>query len=449
MNIRQTDETLHELDQLLRSCVECGLCLPSCATYLATGSEVQSPRGRLLLLEEILTGKIGADASGVAAAFDQCIGCRACVTACPSGVSFDLLEFAQESVAERAAPLPPGGHRLDRRPVLSLLRRGGGLGRRLLQLVAGGSWRRRLDGTPLGVGWLARSLGTLPRAPQGDEALLKLLRGLVTGPISPSPSAAAPPHPGAKGSEFAAGPRVAFFRGCANDRLLPGSARRLRQLLTASGCQVTIPAGQDCCGALAAHNHDPQRRQDLHRRNLEAFATTGTDTDVAPDIPSDIPPDAIVVEAAGCGLELRDYTEALAARVRDAVVLLGELPLPALAGLPLKVVIHDPCHARHGQGIVAEPRALLRRIPGLQLVEAEEAEVCCGSGGTYSLRHRSLAEAMGRRKAERLAASGADVIVTANPGCLGQIADGLALVAPDLPIIPLTDLIWASWRLNR
>jgi glycolate oxidase iron-sulfur subunit len=262
-----------------------------------------------------------------------------------------------------------------------------------------------------------------------------MLRGLVTGPISTS--ADVPSHPGAEGPECAVGPRIAFFRGCASDGLLPGSARRLRQLLTASGCQVTIPAGQDCCGALAAHNHDPERQQVLHQRNLAAFAVADTQ------------PDAIVVEAAGCGLELRDYPEAMASKVRDAVVLLGTLPLPPLAGLPLKVVVHDPCHARHGQGIVAQPRALLRRIPGLQLVEAEEAEVCCGSGGTYSLRHRALAEAMGRRKAARLVASGADVVVTANPGCLGQIADGLALVAPDLPIIPLTDLLWASWRLNR
>jgi glycolate oxidase iron-sulfur subunit len=201
-----------------------------------------------------------------------------------------------------------------------------------------------------------------------------------------------------------------------------------------AGCAVSAPEGQDCCGALADHGGREARAADLRSRNLAALATAATGDAV------------IVVEAAGCGLALRDYPEPIASRVRDAVVVLAELPLPPLAPLPLRVVVHDPCHARHGQEIVAEPRAVLRRIPQLQLVEAEEADVCCGSGGTYSLRHRELAEAIGRRKATMLAETGADLVVTSNPGCLGQIADGLAVVAPALPILPLTDLVWYAWR---
>jgi glycolate oxidase iron-sulfur subunit len=154
----------------------------------------------------------------------------------------------------------------------------------------------------------------------------------------------------------------------------------------------------------------------------------------------------LVAEAAGCALALRDYPAPVAGATRDAVEVLAGLALPQLAALPLRVALHDPCHLRHGLGVVAEPRLLLRRIPRLTVVEPEEAEVCCGSGGVYSLRHRALSAAMGRRKAEALARTGADLVVTSNPGCLGQIADGLALVAPELPVLPLTDLIWYAWR---
>ena len=283
-----------------------------------------------------------------------------------------------------------------------------------------------------------RLLGSLPAAPQRDRKLIDLVdarlsaargRGERGEPVAAArlatPAAAEPNIPP---------PRIVFFRGCASASLLPGTSRRLRELLVAAGCRVTVPADQQCCGALAAHTGQPSRAADLQRRNCDALNVAVRDCD------------ALVVEAAGCGLELTGYPESIAAQVRDAVVLLAGLELPPLAPLPLRIAIHDPCHARHGLGIVAEPRALLRRIPQVTLVEPEEAEVCCGSGGAYSLRHRSLAAAMGRRKAELLARTSADLVVTSNPGCLGQIADGLALAAPDLPILPLTDLMWYAWR---
>jgi glycolate oxidase iron-sulfur subunit len=150
----------------------------------------------------------------------------------------------------------------------------------------------------------------------------------------------------------------------------------------------------------------------------------------------------LVTEAAGCSHELKGYGPDIAKQVTDAVVLLAALDLPPLGAVPLKVVYHDPCHARHGQGIVTEPRQLLSAIPGLDLVEPVEAEVCCGSGGAWGLRYPDLSQKLGRRKAANLVATGADLVVTSNPGCLGQIADGLHQLAPDLPILPLTDLLW-------
>ncbi len=402
-----------DLDQLLRRCVQCGLCLPHCATWLATGSEVQSPRGRLVLLGEALAGHQPDDS--FAEAFGLCIGCRACESACPSGVPYDLLERGRDLVGPprgSAPALPPILLRqLDRTGSLRILRGLTDAARATLALVLGRSWRRRLDRLPA-----ARLLGTVPRAPRHDAALIAELDRLsgLSGPWHrPTPTAAAE-RP------------LQFFTGCANGGLLPDTSRRVLDLCRAAGFAVTVPAGQDCCGALAAHDHRPGRAAQLARRNRQAFAVSTP----------------ILAEAAGCALELAGYGEDWPERVTDLSQLLQTAPLPPLAVLDLKVAIHDPCHARHGRGIAAEPRALLRRIPGVTLVEAEEAEVCCGSGGAWGLQHPDLSQDLGRRKARLLADSGADLVVTANPGCLGQIADGLACEAPQLPILPLSDLLW-------
>jgi glycolate oxidase iron-sulfur subunit len=409
------------LDRLLRSCIQCGLCLPNCATYLATGSEAQSPRGRLLLLGELLAAPEQPPVSSVLTAFDQCLGCQACITACPSGVASDLFEAAKAL-----------GHAARRGPaarlMVTLLARRG-----VLRALRAATAPVRAFGDPglRGPAATLRQLAaSVPWSP-GDAALVRRLDGLVARGAprrEPAPAAAESPVPAPAGAPDSP-LRVALFAGCANAGLLPASQRRLRALLAAAGCELIEVGGQACCGALAAHAGQAAAAARSGAANLAAFAPIDG-------------VDAIVVEAAGCGLELRHSPPVLADRVCDAAVLLAGRALPPARAVPLRVVYHDPCHARHGQGIVSEPRALLARIPGLTVVDPDEAEVCCGSGGPYALLHPGLSARMGRRKAANLAATGADLVVTGNPGCLGQIQAALGGRSPGLPALPLTDLLW-------
>ena len=432
-----------QLDDLLRQCVQCGLCLPHCATWLATGNEVQSPRGRLLLLGEMIrpsdtNADTAATPESFLQAFDQCIGCQACETACPSGVPFSLLEHGQLRAARVSphrlglpGPAVPGAvlRRLDQPGFLEFLSRVAGVVRWVLTIVVGRTWRRRLDHGPAGAGRLVRLLGSMPTSPRSDAELVRILDGACGLETRQGPGAPQGAWLNAPGNH-PQGPRVAFFRGCANPGLLSGTSRRLPDLLSASGCRLEEPDGQDCCGALASHTGRPGRSADLRRRNRDAFNQVLNGGTV------------IVAEAAGCSHELKEYGADFRAGVVDAAVLLTGLDLPPLGSVPLKVAYHDPCHARHGQGIVDEPRKLLNAIPGLEFVEPMEPEVCCGSGGAWGLRYPELSAELGRRKAADLAATGADLVVTSNPGCLGQIADGLQLTAPEMPILPLTDLLW-------
>ena len=406
------------LDALLRSCVECALCLPHCATYLATGDEANSPRGRLLLLREVLDRPDGPD-DGIWTAFDLCLGCRACETACPSGVPYELFDAAK-GLADAALGPPDGPlvRHLSSRPVLKALRLAGRAVRGLLAALLGGTWRARLAVGP--ARRLARPLGSLPATP-GDAALIARLDRL---------SGSRTPPDARPGRRSADGRAVVLFAGCANRDLMPEAQHRLRELLDASGVKVVVPAGQDCCGALAAHSGAPHVARARRARNVAALAGPVGEAGT------------LLVEAAGCGLELGAYPATIADHVVDAAVCLADWPLPPLREVPLRVAYHDPCHARHGQRIVDEPRRALARIPGLEVVEPEEADVCCGSGGAYALRHPDLSESMGRRKAENLVRTGADLVVTSNPGCLGQIRDSLLIVAPELPVLPLSDLLW-------
>ena len=420
-------------DKLLRQCVQCGLCLPHCATYLATGNEVQSPRGRLVLLGGLLENSSGVpiyECHSFFEAFDQCIGCRACETACPSGVPFSLLESGMEiastwleTLGSSAEPVVPAWvlDRLDRPDFLAKLARYGRIGKRLARILVGKNWRVRLADGP--AGRLVRLLGSMPQSPGTDKELIRHLDDLCQADKTNRTRL----H-----RINATGPAVAFFQGCANAGLLDGTSRRLRALLEAAGCRVEDPTGQRCCGALAAHSDRAQGSRVKHlegvNRNSFAGALKQGKT--------------ILVEAAGCGLHLKNYGDGFKESVKDSTVFLAGLDLPPLGQVPLRVAYHDPCHARHGQSIVTEPRALLAAIPGVVIVEPAEPDVCCGSGGIWGLKYPEISLELGLRKAANLMATGADLVVTSNPGCMGQIADALQLTRSDLPILPLTDLLW-------
>jgi glycolate oxidase iron-sulfur subunit len=386
----------------------------------------------------------GLEASGgepvapeILEAFDLCLGCRACETTCPSGVSFELLEHAKELAFRERRPRGPLPLRwFTSRRWLRTLRRNAGPVRGILRGLLGPQWRARLEAGPLPGRRLGRWLGSMPRSVTDDRELVALLDRLQAGgEASAGRSGAATPGVGKPlGEGGAALPRIAFFAGCANDALLPATSRRLREVLRWSGYPVVELENQACCGAFDRHAGRPGPADRKRERNRRAILRDEASWDL------------LVVEAAGCSLELKEYPEEVAATVRDANVLLAESASPALRQVRLQVALHEPCHARHGQGIAAEPRELLARIPGLELCLPEEADVCCGSGGPYALLHPDLATNMGRRKATVLAETGADLVVTSNPGCLGQIVDGLALIGAELPVLPLSDLLWYAAR---
>lgn len=426
-----------DLDALLRVCIECGLCLPHCATYLATGDERQSPRGRLRLLGRVLAGELDLGDPGVRRSFDLCLGCDACAGVCPSGLDPAPLARARD-LAAADRPGPPV-QLLARRP---LLRRARAVGRRARAVAAalwGPLWRSRLESLPTPLRSAGRLAGSLPDAPDRDRDLVALLTRLLPASAPAADATAAVPAaaptaagPGGRAAAAAGATRraVVLLRGCADEALLPGTARRLRLLLEAGGCRVVAPPGQTCCGAMARHAGRPAEAEALRRRNLAALGPAASGAE------------AVVAAAAGCSRELRDYPGPIGDLALDAVVLLAGLDLPPPRPLPLRVALHDPCHALHGQGIDEEPRRLLGAIPGLELRRPAEREVCCGAAGPYALRHPDFSARMGLRKARALAATSADLVVTASVGCLGQLAGGLAVEAPGLPVLPLTDLLW-------
>ena len=418
------------LDALLRRCVQCGLCLPACATWQVTGDETYSPRGRLLLTGQWLARpQVAREDPSWRDALDTCIGCRACSAVCPSGVPHELLEMAAAAARTRPSPLSATMARgaiplLERPSAQRALAAAAAAGRGVLALALGSRWRARAARLPV-AGHLARLAGTVPRAPRDDRRLVQLLDGLGGGPAAGRVRRAGP-LPVAAGARE----RLLWFHGCADEGLLPGSARRLRELLAWAGAELLTDAGTGCCGALAGHGGRPERAAKLRARNLAAW---GDGSGAA----------AIVTAAAGCGTAIREYGPGLPAPQVDAIAWLARRPRPEFGPVPLRVALHDPCHARHGQGLIREPRDLLRAVPGLVLLEPPEPEVCCGSGGLWSLSHPALATAAGRRKAEILAGMRADLVVTTNPGCLGQIADGLAGLSGRVPpILPLGDLLW-------
>jgi glycolate oxidase iron-sulfur subunit len=365
-------------------CVHCGLCLPSCPTYRETGRETSSPRGRVYLMRGVAEGRIPLGAAVAEEAY-LCLGCRACETACPSGVKFGaLLEGARAAVEQ--AGLRSG---LEKRIETFALRRVLPRPRRLALAVRALALAQRL-----GAGRLARRL---PRRLADAWRLL---------PEVP-PAAARRRLPRAIPAEGTRRGRVALFEGCLMPELFGPVNAATARVLAKNGFEVVVPEGQGCCGALHRHAGDPGFAAALERRNLAAFEGV----------------DAIVVNSAGCSAALREG--ALGARVRDVCEFLDAAGLAAEPPRREGTLCYDdPCHLVHAQGIADAPRRLLAQVPGLRLVPHDDPASCCGAAGIYNLTHPEMSRAVLERKMGALAAADPDWIATGNPGCLMQLAAG-------------------------
>ncbi|HVB05822.1 MAG TPA: heterodisulfide reductase-related iron-sulfur binding cluster [Acidimicrobiales bacterium] len=408
---------------LVGDCVHCGFCLPTCPTYVLWGDEADSPRGRIYLMREGIEGAPPSPA--LYQHLDACLGCMACLTACPSGVRYDRLIEEARAVIEPGRP--SRRERLQRRLIFSLF-----------------PYRRRL--APLAVllapGWRTRLLEALRISAVGRRLPAPLPAMLEVAPVvrREAPVAAFTPASGPRRG------RVGLLVGCVQGAFFPAVNAATVRVLAAEGFDVVAPAAAGCCGALSSHSGRKAEAQRFARALIAAFEAAELD--------------AIVVNAAGCGSAMKEYAElladeppwaaraaALSSKVRDvAEFLAGIEPVAPRHPLPITVAYHDACHLAHAQQIVAEPRLLLDAIPGLRRVELAEPELCCGSAGVYNLLQPAAASALGDRKAANVARAEAELLVAANPGCTMQIAAALRRAGSEMASAHTIEVLDASIR---
>jgi glycolate oxidase iron-sulfur subunit len=387
-----------------RGCIHCGMCLESCPTYLVTRLETESPRGRIHLMEQLSAGRV-APTDTLLSHLDRCLACRACEAVCPSGVGYGAL-------IENARAALEAAHAVPRSAPASWVRR------LALGVLADPARLERVAGLlslyeRTGMRGLLRRSGLRARLPRALRRLEGLYPPFGRPRYRPQPAPAAPVA------------RVALLLGCVMRVAYGDVHTAAARVLTRLGVEVVEVPGQLCCGALHAHAGARPDAIALAKQNIAVFEATKLD--------------AIVVDAAGCGAHLKGYghlladdpewherAEAFVRRVRDVTEYLaavgGTMPLGRLA---LRVTYQAPCHLAHAQRINEQPRALLRRVEGLELIEMAESDVCCGSAGSYNLQQPELADALLTRKLDAIAATGADAVVSANPGCMLQVQSGL------------------------
>jgi len=418
-----TDPARDKIDD----CVHCGFCLPTCPTYKNWGEEMDSPRGRIDLMRGLRDEKIHLTET-TAAHFDKCLGCMACVTACPSGVKYDQL--IEETRAKREKELPRTGFdRFHRNLIFALFP----YPRRLRVMAA-----FLLVYIFTGLRWLVRKSGILKLVPRRLAEL-----DAMDPPVSMrNVTATLPELVPATGERRA---RVALIAGCVQRVFFPGVNDATLRVLAAEGCEVHIPRGQGCCGALSMHAGREEESLQFAKELMDRFEQADLD--------------AIVINAAGCGSHLKDYgrlfeghpeaarAKAFSAKVRDINEYLASLePRAKRHPLAIKVAYHDACHLAHAQRIRAEPRALLSGIPDLELLEIPDAEQCCGSAGIYNLVEPESAAQIGDRKVDNLLTVPAQLLASANPGCTLQIAKILRQRDKELPAAHPIEILDASLR---
>lgn len=410
--------------ELIGDCVHCGFCLPSCPTYLLWGEEMDSPRGRIYLMKIGLEGEPLTDS--MVSHFDACLSCMACLTSCPSGVQYDKLIEATRAQVERNYRRSPGD-RLLRNGIFALFPYP-----RRLRLLRGplAVYQRS------GLARLLRRSGWLSRLPP----TLRMLESLTP------PMQRAPKLPGRVSAQGQRRAVVGLLTGCVQDAFFPDVNAATARVLAAEGCDVVIPQGQRCCGALSEHIGREDEALGFARSAIDTFTAAGVDT--------------VVVNSAGCGSVMKEYEHLLrddpdyaerarefSAGVRDVSEVLAELgPVAPRHPLEVRIAYHDACHLGHAQGVRSQPRELLRAIPGLELAEIAEADICCGSAGVYNLLHPEPATELGERKARTVLDTGAELLVTANPGCLMQIAACAQRLGHDIALAHTVAVLDASIR---
>lgn len=398
--------------EAVQTCVHCGFCLPACPTYQVLGQEVDSPRGRIVLMKEVLEGALPL--ASAMPHIDRCLGCLGCETACPSGVRY----------RELISPFRRRASGLRRPSLAARLRR-----MLLLQTLP---YPERFRAAAL-AGSLARPLRSL--LPGFLRPMLDLLPDrLPDAQRLPSRVAPAGTRRG----------RVHLLAGCAQQVLAPSINAATVEVLRRNGVEVIIPPEQGCCGALAWHVGAGREAQAAAIRNLDAFP--------AGDEP-------ILTNAAGCGSGLHEYplilqgtpheerARAFAKRVVDVSEYLDRLGIvPLTASRPVVIAMHDACHLSHGQGVRSAPRNLLRRIPGVRIVEVPDGEICCGSAGTYNVDQPAIAADLGRRKAAAIRSTGAEMVALGNIGCLTQIQTHLGAERDAPPVLHTIEILARAYR---
>ena len=413
--------------ELFLDCIHCGFCLPTCPTYLVLGNEMDSPRGRLYLIRTASEGKIGASDSFVKH-MDLCLLCRACETACPSGVKFGFLMEAARGQVGRRYQYPPAERRF--RDVI--LHTFTDLGRlrtitSLLRLYQRSGLQRLIRASGL--------LSLFGRLGQMEALLPDIIKPYLHGELAEVTPA--------KGQRRG---RVGLLLGCVQRFFFAHVNAATVRVLSENGYEVVVPRDQGCCGSLLVHEGERERGKLLARQTIECFELANVDV--------------IAVNAAGCGSVMKEYrelfqsdpayakrAEAFGKKVRDVSELLAGVPLCGqLQPLNLTVTYHDACHLAHGQKIRQEPRTILKTIPGLRFVELKESDFCCGSAGIYNLLHPELAQQLLDRKIERIRETGAEVVVSGNPGCSLQIEKGLKERGLQVRVLHPVELLDWSYR---
>ena len=410
---------------IIDKCVHCGFCLPACPTYVLWGQEMDSPRGRIYLMKLAAEGAAQMTPKWVSH-FDTCLGCMACMTACPSGVDYGKLIEATRAQIERNFPRSSAEKRY-RHFLFETFTRPDRLRRLRAPLFA---YQKS------GLQALVRGLGLLKLLPKKWQTMEALLPQLA-------PQEAIPEVTPAVGVRRR---RVGLLLGCVQREFFSQVNAATARVLAAEGCEVVAPRAQTCCGALLVHAGEEAAAIDLAKKTIDLFEQANVET--------------IVTNAAGCGSNVKEYGHLLrddpeyaerarsfSAKCKDVSEVLAEFkPGSRRHPLKLRVAFHDPCHLQHAQGVGSQPRALLAGIPGLELAEIPESTICCGSAGIYNLVQPDAAKSLGDRKAELISRLGADVVATGNPGCVLQLQSSLARLHQKTPVVHTIQILDASLR---